>query len=65
MCMLSDVISGVRFGDETQNIGNNTKVEVLIFIPNDPYISVHKVSVDLSHSTRDRYRWWITDRRLR
>ena len=48
--MLSDVlISGVRFGEETQNIGNIVTVEVLILNPNDPYIPVHKVSVDLSH----------------
>ena len=39
--MLSDVwISGVRFGEETQNIGNINTFEVLIFNPNDPYISV-------------------------
>ena len=49
-CVLSDVqISGVSFGEETQNIRNTNTVEVLIFNPNDPYIP-STVSVDLPHT---------------
>ena len=40
--MLSNVyIYGVSFGEKTQSIRNMNTVEVLIFNPNDPYISVH------------------------
>ena len=65
--MFSDVkISGVSFGEETQNIAYINTVEVLILIHavlTFPSI----VSVDLSHTgAADRYnRWWITGRRFR
>ena len=55
----------MSFGEETQNIRNINTIEVMIFNPNDLYISVHKVSVDLSHTAAaDRDKVWITDRRL-
>ena len=55
--MLSDVyISGVSFGEETQNIGNIHTVEVLIFNRNDLYISGHSERGSVTHSSgRDSY----------
>ena len=55
--MLSDVyISGVSFGEETQNIGNIHTVEVLIFNRNDLYISGHSERGFVTHSNgRDSY----------
>ena len=52
-------------GKKHKNIRNIITVEVLIFNPNDPYISVHskRGCVTLQHQTRDKM--WITDRRLR
>ena len=62
-CVLSDVqISGVSFGEETQNIRNTNTVEVLIFNPNDPYIP-STVSVDLPHTAAETRR--PADRRVR
>ena len=43
----------MSFGEETQNIGNINAVEVLIFNPNDPYISVHCERGSVTHSSRD------------
>ena len=66
LCMLSHVwISGASFREETRNIGNIDTVELLIINPNGPYISGHSERGPVTHSSRDRYRWWITDRRLR
>ena len=63
--MLSNVyIYGVSFGEETQSIRNMNTVEVLIFNPNDPYISVHNKRG--SHTaTADSDKMWIADLRLR
>ena len=50
--MLSDVyISGVSFGEETPNIRNINTVEVVIFNPYDPYISVHSEHGSVTHSS--------------
>ena len=65
-CCLVSRFSRVSFGEETQNIGNNNTVEVLILNPNDPYISVHSERESVTHIiSRDRHKWWITDRGLR
>ena len=63
--MLSDVyISGVSFGEETQNIGNMNTI-ALIFNPNDPCISVQSELGSVTQQQQTgRYRSWITDRRL-
>ena len=65
LCMLSDVyISGVSFGEETQNIGNMNTI-ALIFNPNDPCISVQSELGSVTQQQQTgRYRSWITDRRL-
>ena len=54
--MLFDVeISGVRFGQETQNAGKKKTVEVLIFNPNSPYISVQSVRGSITRiSSKER-----------
>ena len=50
--MLSDFyISWVSFGEATHNIGNINTVGVLIFNPNDPYISVHSERGSVTHSS--------------
>ena len=52
LCMLSDVeISAVSFGEGTQNIININTVEVLIFNPNDPFISVDSKRGSVTHSS--------------
>ena len=52
LCMLSDFyISWVSFGEATHNIGNINTVGVLIFNPNDPYISVHSERGSVTHSS--------------
>ena len=46
----------MSFVEETQSIRNIITVEVLIFNPNDPYISVHIERGSVTHSSsRDRY----------
>ena len=57
--MLSDVkISGVCFGQETENVVNIRTVEVLIFNPNGPYISVQSVRGSVTHrAAAERGRW--------
>ena len=69
LCMSSDVYSsGVSFGSETHSIGNTNTVEVLVFNPNDPCISVQSERGSVTHSSTtaaEKGIWLITDRRLR
>ena len=41
----------MSFGEESPKIGNIDTVEVLIFNPNDPYISVHSKRGSVTHSS--------------
>ena len=52
-------------GEETQNIGNIGTVEILIFNPSGPYISVQSVRGSAHIAAAKIGRWWNTDRGLR